>query len=400
MLSDRELSHIVGQQESDAQARLDAGDRAAAAKLWRQAARTWRDKADRKSVRSARIRCFQEAKRCEDAAQAVDAGQPPPTGDDDETRDRGAVPAADEYRASVDELEQKSDKTWDDIGGMDDTKRALKYAFGLLLARWPEGVRPLSAARILLYGPPGTGKTLLAQAASNMMDARFFNVKCSDLMSKWFGESAKLVSALFARARDAGDKGAALIFIDEVDSISRARGGAGESGAERRILSTLLAELDGFKEKGDDSNVITIAATNRPWEIDDAILQRFRKHIFIPLPDAVAREAIFRIHIEGAGFRLAAGLSHRALAERTEGYSGRQIRDVCDEAKEAHVKLGNQDVPARVDDGTIRDYQVNVDVLDTRDFDVALARIRPAGADRSLEPYEQWAAAIGGETAQ
>jgi SpoVK/Ycf46/Vps4 family AAA+-type ATPase len=116
-------------------------------------------------------------------------------------------------------------------------------------------------------GPPGTGKTLLAAATAGNLEATFFNVKVSSLLSKYFGESTKLISALYSVARRLSP---AVIFLDEFESLTPSRG-SGESGSERRIVSTLLAELDGLQGKDDDSFVMTICATNLPWLLDLAI---------------------------------------------------------------------------------------------------------------------------------
>jgi SpoVK/Ycf46/Vps4 family AAA+-type ATPase len=282
---------------------------------------------------------------------------------------------------------------------MENVKASLKYAMGLMLAKPPEGVKFSPPSRFLLYGPPGTGKTLLASACARMLGATFFNVKASDLLSKYFGESTKLVSALFARARSEADTGTALVFIDEVDALSGERGGRGESGPERRILSTLLAELDGVSEKGRPSRVITMVATNRPWDIDRAILERFQKHVLVDLPDEPARRAVFAIHTERAGFRLADDVTLDSLAARTKGYSGRLISRVCMEAVDLMVRDMNSDVPKHVEDGSIRGRELGVRPLAKKDFDTALGRHRPDPKEASLDPYKKWEERVGGERA-
>jgi katanin p60 ATPase-containing subunit A1 len=192
----------------------------------------------------------------------------------------------DNYEAQVTALIHKSSVRWEDIGGLEDTKRSIKLAYALALAQWPAGVESNERRNnILLYGPPGTGKTLLAAAAAGSLQATFFNVKVSNLLSKFFGESTKLVTALYAVARKMAP---AVIFIDEFESLTPERG-SGDSGAERRIVSTLLAELDGLATKDDENFVLTISATNLPWLLDTAILSRFKMRIYVPLPDEITR---------------------------------------------------------------------------------------------------------------
>jgi katanin p60 ATPase-containing subunit A1 len=182
-------------------------------------------------------------------------------------------------------LIHKSDVQWGDIGGLEDTKDSIKSAYALALAQKPAGVQVSSWRNLLMYGPPGTGKTLLAAATAGNLEATFFNVKVSSLLSKYFGESTKLISALFSVARRLSP---AVIFLDEFESLTPVRG-SGESGAERRIVSTLLAELDGLQAKDDTGFVLTICATNLPWLLDLAILSRFQRRIYVPLPDPDAR---------------------------------------------------------------------------------------------------------------
>ena len=378
------LADAALRQEREARRLEAAGDLPGAARALRAAARYLEEQAKRELAQVDRVRLFQKANGRRQQAErlargeAVFAEQPA----------RESVPAADEYRASVDELILRSPVTWDDIAGMDETKESLKYALGLLCAGWPEGVRPLDADRVLLYGPPGTGKTLLAAAASRMLGATFFNVKCSNLMSKWFGESSRLVAALFARARSEADTGVALVFIDEVDALCRHRESAADHGAERRILATLLAELDGLADKGQRTRVIIMAATNRPQDISAAVLERFDEHILVPLPDFEARQAILRIHVEPAGYVLADGVTYAGLARRAERFSGRTLRHVCKKAVKAMLRDLNGAVPELVDGGEIARYMVRTRPLEARDFELALRQCRPSTAD--MRDYTRW----------
>ena len=382
-----ELQRAAREKIGAAKAREASGDLAGAAGLLRSAAGILRGLAGREAVQADRVRLFRKANDAERMAEELSAGrhvfgQAQPVTE--------TAPQED-YAAHIDDLIRRSPATWDDIGGMATVKTSLKYTMGLMLARMPEGVRIESASRVLLFGPPGTGKTLLAAVCSNMLGATFFSVKASDLLSKYFGESPKLVSALYARARSEADTGAALVFIDEFDALCRKRGRDDETGAERRLLSTLLAELDGLAGKGEQPRVITVAATNRPWDISDAIAQRFEKQILVGLPDAAAREATFGIHLCGAGLELGGDVLLPDLARRTEGCSGREIQHICKHAVEAMIRDMNRNVPDEVDGGGIRDYVVRHRPLKAGDFEAALASARRAEPDDLLKRYNDWA---------
>ena len=281
-----------------------------------------------------------------------------------------------EYADEIAALIHRSKVTWDQIGGLDQVKSEIKFTYGLALAQKPEGMKLSGWRRMLFYGPPGTGKTLLAAAASNGLGATFFNVKVSNLLSKYFGESSKLVTALFTAARSEADEGFSVVFIDEIESLALPRGEGSESGAERRLLSTILSELDGLSEKGDDRFVLTIAATNAPWDLDDAILSRFQKRIYIPLPDEAARRSILEILLLKAGHALDYPIE--SVVERTEWFSGRDLERLANQAINAMVEEMNGDIPKLVDGGrrSIEEYSLRTRPLSRKDFDSALDRIR------------------------
>ncbi|MHA2087539.1 MAG: AAA family ATPase, partial [Promethearchaeota archaeon] len=216
---------------------------------------------------------------------------------------------------------------WEDIAGLENVKQALREAIVLPIAK-PElftgARRPWSG--ILLFGPPGCGKTLLAKAAATECRATFFSASSADLLSKWLGESEKLISALFKIARL---KAPSLIFMDEIDSVATKRGEGSESGGERRVKTQLLSEIQGLKSTH-DKPLLVLGATNRPWDIDNAMLSRFEKRVQVPLPDMKARAGIFKIHTEGVNTALT-DEDFIELSVRSEGYSGRDIANVCRE---------------------------------------------------------------------
>lgn len=282
-----------------------------------------------------------------------------------------------QYHTMISPLKQKANVRWGDIGGLEETKREIKFTYGLALAKKPEAVLIRGFKNILFYGPPGTGKTLLAAATSNSLNATFFNVKASNLLSKWFGESPKLISALYDAARSEADEGGfAVIFIDEFDALSLQRGAGSDAGPERRVLSTLLAELDGLKEKGEDRFVLTIAATNAPWDLDAAALSRFQKRIYIPIPDGESRRQILKVLLEKRGHEI--HYSYDELVARTEGFSGRDLERLCSEAINLMVAECNPDIPQRVDSGSesIKNYCLKVALLNRSHFDGAFKRVR------------------------
>ncbi len=218
---------------------------------------------------------------------------------------------------------------WGDVGGLEDVKQQLREAVEWPL-KHPEvfdkmGIRPPKG--ILLFGPPGTGKTLLAKAAATESGANFIAVRGPEILSKWVGESEKAIRQIFRRARQVAP---AIIFFDEIDSIAPARGYRHDtSGVTDRIVNQLLAEMDGIVPL---TNVVVIAATNRPDILDPALLRpgRFDRLIYVPPPDKEARLQIFRIHTRH--MPLAEDVDLDKLAEITEGYTGADIEAVCREA--------------------------------------------------------------------
>ena len=216
-------------------------------------------------------------------------------------------------------MREKPNVKWDDVAGLEGAKEALKEAV-ILPLKFPQlftGKRTPWRG-ILLYGPPGTGKSYLAKAVATEANSTFFSVSASDLVSKWQGESEKLVRSLFEMARQ---NKPSIIFVDEIDSMCSSRG-EGDNDSTRRIKTEFLVQMQGVGK--DDTGVLVLAATNIPWGLDPAIRRRFERRIYIPLPDLAARVAMFRIHIGKTPNQLKKE-DFEELAGLTDGYSGSDI---------------------------------------------------------------------------
>ncbi len=215
-----------------------------------------------------------------------------------------------------------------DVGGYEDVKLELREAIIAPIKQkeltYTYGIKPPNG--ILLFGPPGTGKTLLMKAMAKEINVGFYYVKCSELLSEWYGESEKNVSEVFAIARK---NSPCVLFFDEIDSIGKRRDSYTSDDVAPRVMSVLLEELDGFKSK---KSVITIGATNMPDQLDPALMRpgRFDKIIYMHLPDLEARKAIFKVHLS----KLPADkdVDFAKLASMTDRYSGADIKNLCTEA--------------------------------------------------------------------
>ncbi|MDD3621583.1 MAG: proteasome-activating nucleotidase [Methanofollis sp.] len=232
-------------------------------------------------------------------------------------------------RVRVMELESVPDITFEDIGGLKEEIEEVREAVEYPLTR-PEifeevGVEPPKG--ILLHGPPGTGKTLIAKAVAHNAEAEFIRMSGSELVHKFIGEGAQLVRELFTFAREHTPS---IVFIDEIDAVASMRTNDGTSGSAevQRTLMQLLAEMDGFDNRG---NVRIMAATNRVDMLDPAILRpgRFDRIIEIPVPDTDSRREIFKIHTVRMNL---SGVNIENLLPETEGMTGAEIQAICREA--------------------------------------------------------------------
>jgi len=219
---------------------------------------------------------------------------------------------------------------WDSIVGLGHAKSLLKEAVVMPL-RYPHFFQGLLAPwkGVLLFGPPGTGKTLLAKAVATECQTTFFNISASTVVSKWRGDSEKLIRVLFDLAKHHQPS---TIFIDELDSLMSSRGGGDSGGGEhegsRRMKTELLIQMDGMLRDTKDQ-VFLLAASNLPWDLDSAMLRRLEKRVLVDLPNAEAREAMIRSNLPD-GF--AKELEYAKLASLTEEWSGSDIRLLCKEA--------------------------------------------------------------------
>ncbi|KAE9616430.1 putative microtubule-severing ATPase [Lupinus albus] len=240
---------------------------------------------------------------------------------------------------------------FDDIGALEDVKMTLNELV-ILPMRRPELfsrgnlLRPCKG--ILLFGPPGTGKTLLAKALATEAGANFISITGSTLTSKWFGDAEKLTKALFSFASKLAP---VIIFVDEVDSLLGARGGSFEHEATRRMRNEFMAAWDGLRSK-ENQRILILGATNRPFDLDDAVIRRLPRRIYIDLPDAENRMKILRIVL--AQESLVPDFEYDELAKLTEGYSGSDLKNLCiaaayrpvQELIEEEKKGGNNGIPS------------------------------------------------------
>ncbi|CAH8380917.1 unnamed protein product [Eruca vesicaria subsp. sativa] len=278
---------------------------------------------------------------------------------------------------------------WDDVAGLDGAKQALLEMVILPAKRRDlfTGLRR-PARGLLLFGPPGNGKTMLAKAVASESQATFFNVSASSLTSKWVGEAEKLVKTLFQVAIS---RQPSVIFMDEIDSIMSTRS-VSENEASRRLKSEFLIQFDGVTSNPDDL-VIVIGATNKPQELDDAVLRRLVKRIYVPLPDTNVRKLLFKTKLKCQPHSLSGGDIDKIVRE-TEGnfaygtgYSGSDLQALCEEAAMMPIRELGADIL------TIQANKVRP--LRYDDFRKSMAVIRPSLSKSKWEELERWNSEFG-----
>jgi vacuolar protein-sorting-associated protein 4 len=274
-------------------------------------------------------------------------------------------------------IKEKPDVKWEDVADLEEAKQALRESVILPLLRpdlFTGARRPWKG--VLLFGPPGCGKTLIAKAVANEAGCTFFNADAASLVSKWLGESERLVKNLFTSARK---EQPAIVFMDEVDALTAERG-ADQVGGERRLKTQFLIEMDGMKSKKGD-HIVVLGATNRPWDLDAAFRRRFERRILVPIPEFEARVRIFEIHTKGID--LAPDVDFNILGEKTDEYAGSDIALICREASLQPIREMDAS-------GAIRDKEVMARPVNLQDFLDALKNIRSVVSPEEQARYIEW----------
>jgi katanin p60 ATPase-containing subunit A1 len=279
---------------------------------------------------------------------------------------------------------------WESIAGLTSVKRLLRQNLVILPMR-PDICKGLLAPwkSVLFYGPPGTGKTFLAKAVATECKRTFFNITSATITSRFLGESEKLVSHLFDLAEQMAPS---TIFFDEIDSIASQRGTGHEHEASRKMKAQLLTRLEGIDGALENSGIFVLAATNFPWHLDEALLRRFQKRIYIPLPDLEGRKQILKMSISDLiddDFEL------DLYAQKLEGYSCADITNLCRDAAQAvfNKQTSNLDTQAWLN---MPLEQARV-VITNQDFERAIS-LRKSSVDKeTIKMYEEWRRSKGAE---
>lgn len=280
---------------------------------------------------------------------------------------------------------------WNDIAGLSEAKRLLKEAvvLPLIMPQFFKGIRRPWRG-VCMVGPPGTGKTLLAKAVATECGTTFFNVSSSTLTSKYRGDSEKLVRLLFEMARFYAPS---TIFIDEIDSVCSKRGSDSEHEASRRVKSEILTQMDGVCNSEEESTklVMVLAATNFPWDLDEALRRRLEKRVYIPLPDEESRIKMLEINLRGV--ECAQDLNYRAIAAMLDGYSGADITNVCRDA--AMMSMRKRIAGLTPEEIKALPKEEFESPIAMGDFTEAIGKIKKSVCKEDLDKYENWMKEFG-----
>lgn len=276
-------------------------------------------------------------------------------------------------------MNEKPKVNWAEVVGLDTAKKAVKEAIVYPVQRpdlfplgWPRG--------ILLFGPPGCGKTLLAAAVATEIDANFYSIDAASIMSKWLGEAEQNVAKLFGSARKSAVEGKpAIVFVDELDSLMGNHNN--EVGGEIRVKNQFLKEMDGIVDKGKALHVYVIGATNKPWDLDWAFIRRFQKRILVPLADHATRLNMLKLY--SSNLQIDSNVDLDELARLAEGFSGSDIRDVC---QSAQLSL----IGEFFESGKAIDKEAKPRSLTMADFRQILEERKPSVSLDMLSQYNRW----------
>jgi transitional endoplasmic reticulum ATPase len=317
----------------------------------------------------------ERAKDMPDSAEAMEEGERDEGDPESPSRENPAAPRGKAKGKAGDWIVREKPKVrFDDIAGLEEAKKQIRIKMIYPFAH-PEKARKYGVSKgggILVYGPPGTGKTMIARAVAAELDATFFCVTPSRILSKWVGDAEKNIANLFREARDAGRS---IVFIDEIESLLPSRRDQ-ESNVMQRLVPSILGEMDGFAGKSDERPILFMGATNEPWALDYAAVRpgRFDEKIYIGLPDEAARRQILALNLKDAA--PAKELDLDALAKRLEGYSGADIAYLVRKVKEELFEDS-------VEEGKDRE-------MDLKAFEDALKTLKPSVSKEDLRRFEEY----------
>ena len=270
-------------------------------------------------------------------------------------------------------VKEKPKLRFDDVAGLDGVKEdiRLRMIYPFQHPELAEKFRISPGGGLLLYGPPGTGKTMLAKATAGEIDATFFRISPADVLSKWVGEAEQNLKKLFDAA---AAEPRAIIFIDEIEALVPARKDEGSS-VMQRVVPQILQGMEGFDEK-DKSPILFMGATNVPWQLDPAVLRpgRFDEKVYIPLPDLVARRKMLDLYLSQRP--VADNVDLDTLAQRLAGFSGADIKYICDRAAV---------IPFLKSVASGEEGEITPEVLAD-----AVADTRPSVTPEQLRRFEEW----------